>query len=126
MKTIIKGNPNVAKEIKYFKCKRCGWVGSAEKGEYKSETQYNETEYWVKCPCCKYLADEVTDPAEIALYAAKPALIREPVYINPSKTGQTPERFTEITCDAESDEEISSPWLSVQAFIDDFDLGDFS
>jgi len=31
MKTIIKGNAELVKDYKYFECKKCGWVGKAEK-----------------------------------------------------------------------------------------------
>lgn len=62
MKTIIQGNKDVIKRIKYFQCKTCGWAGSAEEGEYNHGPQW-EPGCYVKCPCCKYTANEVTDPA---------------------------------------------------------------
>lgn len=67
MKTIIQGNRDAVKEYKYFTCSRCGWSGKAEKGEYQSATQYNETSYWVRCPCCNYYcANEITEAAVLA------------------------------------------------------------
>lgn len=35
MKTIIQGNADLAKDYKYFECKRCGWAGKAAKDEYE-------------------------------------------------------------------------------------------
>lgn len=33
MKTIIQGNADLAKDYKYFECKRCGWAGLARRRE---------------------------------------------------------------------------------------------
>lgn len=35
MKTIVDGNLEVTKEYKYFECLNCGWIGKADKTEYK-------------------------------------------------------------------------------------------
>ena len=37
MKTLKEGNKEALKEYKYFKCRKCGWIGKAEKSEYKYE-----------------------------------------------------------------------------------------
>lgn len=52
MKIIQDGNLDKLKEIVRFTCKRCGCVFEAEKNEYKTSTQYNETYYICKCPFC--------------------------------------------------------------------------
>ena len=61
MKTIKHGNRELLKKYKYFECSRCGWVGKAEEGEYQSDTQYNTTYSWVKCPICLNRAGEIID-----------------------------------------------------------------
>lgn len=42
-----------------FECDFCGCVFEANRGEYKSASQYNCIDYFCKCPCCGYRADEV-------------------------------------------------------------------
>jgi hypothetical protein len=62
MTTIIDGNPEVLKKTKYFRCRTCGWVGTADKGEYKYEDEYCQyATYFVTCPCCKNRAYEKTE-----------------------------------------------------------------
>lgn len=70
MKTIIQGNKNISKRIKYFKCRNCGWAGSAEEKEYKCGPQW-EPGYYVTCPCCKNSADEVTNASELCTLIQK-------------------------------------------------------
>lgn len=50
-----------AKEIRRFKCDRCECIFEAEKSEYKSSSQYNETYYYCECPNCRYSAYETTE-----------------------------------------------------------------
>ena len=52
MKIIKEGNLDKLKKIKRFECKECGCIFEAEKDEYKWDSQYNETYYYCKCPCC--------------------------------------------------------------------------
>lgn len=70
MVTIVQGNKNVLKDYRYFKCRTCGWAGKAEKGEYNYGGQ-REPECWMKCPCCKNTAHEVTAQSEIQLLMEK-------------------------------------------------------
>jgi uncharacterized C2H2 Zn-finger protein len=37
MKTIIAGDRDTLKGYKYFECKKCGWVGKADKDEYSTK-----------------------------------------------------------------------------------------
>lgn len=39
------------KEIEQM-CERCGCVFAYNKEDVKVDHQYNESYYWVKCPCC--------------------------------------------------------------------------
>lgn len=62
--TVIKeGDRDRAKQsvlqTRRFKCDRCGCVFEADKGEYKSVSQYNDINYFCKCPCCGENANEV-------------------------------------------------------------------
>lgn len=57
MKIIQHGQPK--RTIKRFKCWKCGCVFEADKGEYKSGSQYNEIYYWCGCPDCGKSANEV-------------------------------------------------------------------
>ena len=52
MKTIVEGNKDKLKEYKYFECKRCGWVGKADKTEYSHEEFQLKSYYKVACPTC--------------------------------------------------------------------------
>lgn len=52
MKIIQDGNPDKLKEIVRFTCKKCDCIFEAEKGEYKTDSQYNETYYICECPFC--------------------------------------------------------------------------
>lgn len=56
MKIIQHGKPKVTTKI--FRCYGCGCVFEAEKCEYSSGIQYNETYYYCKCPECSETADE--------------------------------------------------------------------
>ena len=53
MKIIKTGKPPKRGNPKVFSCKKCGCIFEASKDEYSSGTQYNETYYYCKCPCCK-------------------------------------------------------------------------
>lgn len=60
MKTIIEGNLEATKEYKYFECSACGWVGKADKTEYKYCGDQREGDCWnVKCPCCRHIAYDI-------------------------------------------------------------------
>jgi len=52
MKIIKNGDMQKLKMTKHFSCKKCGCVFEADKDEYKSGSQYNETYYFCKCPFC--------------------------------------------------------------------------
>lgn len=52
MKIIKEGDLKRIKKIKTFSCKACGCVVEADKTEYKSNSQYNDTYYYMECPCC--------------------------------------------------------------------------
>lgn len=53
---IKQGDPDAIKEYKRFECKKCGCIWEAERGEYKSGNQYNETYYYSTCPTCSVVA----------------------------------------------------------------------
>ncbi len=59
MNIIKNGDPERLKKIKRFSCDACGCVFEAEKGEYESDMQYNETYFQCKCPCCGKTAQYV-------------------------------------------------------------------
>lgn len=59
MITIVQGDKDVLKDYRYFQCRICGWAGKAEKDEYNYGDQ-REPDCWMKCPCCKGTAHEVT------------------------------------------------------------------
>lgn len=62
MKTIIKGNAELAKDYKYFECKKCGWAGKADRNEYEYHDDQREGDWArVKCPVCFGLAYDVKD-----------------------------------------------------------------
>lgn len=52
MKIIQNGNLELMDEPKRFVCAGCNCLFEAIKGEYKSGSQYNETYYYCRCPCC--------------------------------------------------------------------------
>lgn len=62
MKTLKEGNKEVLKGYKYFKCRKCGWIGKAEKSEYQYQDGEYQTVgyYYCHCPCCSNDAYEVT------------------------------------------------------------------
>lgn len=47
---------------KYFECRRCGAIWTAEKSEYKYSCQYNESEYYCSCPMkgCHGTGEEIS------------------------------------------------------------------
>lgn len=53
MKIIKPGNTELLKKTKHFICWKCGCEFTADLGEYKSDTQRNETYYYCDCPTCK-------------------------------------------------------------------------
>ena len=62
MTTIIQGNKDLLKEYKYFQCPRCGWIGKAEKTEYKYCGNQIDGDAWkVSCLCCDNTAYDITD-----------------------------------------------------------------
>lgn len=58
MKIIKKGREKDLKKTKRFTCRECGCVFEADKGEYQSGQQYNETYFFCKCPFCGKEAPE--------------------------------------------------------------------
>lgn len=50
MKILQHGNPKVT--IRRFQCTECGCIFEADKHEYITGTQYNETYYRCPCPEC--------------------------------------------------------------------------
>ena len=63
MKTLKEGNIEVLKKYKYFKCRQCGWIGKAEKGEYSYHDDglpYGGY-YTCICSCCRSLVYEVKE-----------------------------------------------------------------
>lgn len=66
MKTLKEGNKEVLKEYKYFKCRKCGWIGKAEKGEYTYiPGEYIYPGYYIcTCVCCNGDANEVKESDE--------------------------------------------------------------
>lgn len=52
MKIIKPGDINLLKATKRFMCKKCGCIFEADKGEYRSDSQYNEIYYISTCPTC--------------------------------------------------------------------------
>ena len=52
MKIIIKGDLKKLKKVKTFDCNFCGCLFEANKDEYKSGSQYNQTYYYCICPFC--------------------------------------------------------------------------
>lgn len=57
MKIIQHGNIDRLKKVIEFKCKLCGCVFQAEKGEYKYQYSQRDDASWyeAKCPLCGYL-----------------------------------------------------------------------
>lgn len=53
---VIKEGRTPTKEIEKT-YKQCGCVFAYERGDVQSETQYNETSYWVECPTCHAALD---------------------------------------------------------------------
>ena len=52
MKIIKYGDKNKLLKIKTFNCDCCGCLFEADNTEYKVDSQYNETYYYVRCPVC--------------------------------------------------------------------------
>lgn len=50
MKILKEGNIEKINKTKYFLCRNCGCVWTANKDEYKTDTQYNQEYYTCKCP----------------------------------------------------------------------------
>lgn len=61
MKTIVAGNRDTLKGYKYFECKRCGWVGKADKDEYSTKELQLNYVYTVVCPICNNLLYSIRD-----------------------------------------------------------------
>ena len=60
MKTIVEGNKELLEDYKYFECKRCGWVGKANKYEYTIiPADYYQTYRVVDCPVCNNRCYEI-------------------------------------------------------------------
>ena len=60
MKIIREGNLDYLKHSVRFECNYCHTIFKAEKGEYTSDSKYNETYYVAECPLChnKTYSDE--------------------------------------------------------------------
>lgn len=58
MEILVHGNPEKLKEVRRFTCSACGCMFKADKTEYKSSQQYNETYYYCQCPECGNTAYE--------------------------------------------------------------------
>lgn len=61
MKILKQGNPDVSKGYKYFECSKCGLIAKASKDEYFEDQHYNQTTYYIICPCCKEKVWEATN-----------------------------------------------------------------
>lgn len=62
IKTFKEGNQEKLKQWKVFSCGICGWIGAADKDDYKSRSHYNEVYYYLSCPHCNSVfAYEVED-----------------------------------------------------------------
>lgn len=58
MKIIRQGDPDRLHKVKRFVCRECGCIFEADKEEYKTESQYNESYVWCECPYCANTAYE--------------------------------------------------------------------
>lgn len=57
--TIIEpGDPKKVLDIRRFKCRACGCLFEAERGEYEYGNQIDPSAYCV-CPCCGNVAGEL-------------------------------------------------------------------
>lgn len=61
MKIIKQGNIDLTLNIKRFECRHCKCIFDANKNEYTSASQYNETYYMAECPCCKKVAYDMKE-----------------------------------------------------------------
>ena len=52
MNIIKQGDPDRAKGVRRFECKKCGCIFEATAKEYQHSSQYNEFYTYCKCPCC--------------------------------------------------------------------------
>lgn len=81
MTTIIQGNKELLKEYKYFKCSTCGWIGKANKDEYKyCGDQCEGDEWFVKCLCCGRRAYSVQNGKDIMAIKAKEEELYEDIF----------------------------------------------
>lgn len=53
IKIIKPGNDEKLKGTKTFFCRNCGCIFKADKGDYRSDSQYNSIYYFCACPYCK-------------------------------------------------------------------------
>lgn len=58
MKIIKNGDLSQVMQTKRFVCDVCGCEFEADKGEYRSGSQYNKTYFTCTCPCCYKTANE--------------------------------------------------------------------
>lgn len=58
MKIIRQGDPDRLHKVKRFMCRECGCIFEADKEEYKTGNQYNESYVWCECPYCANTAHE--------------------------------------------------------------------
>lgn len=62
IKTFKEGNKTKVMQWKAFSCSNCDWIGAADKDDYKSSSHYNESYYYLRCPCCdSAFAHEIED-----------------------------------------------------------------
>lgn len=52
LKIIKEGTKERLDRLKRFECEKCGCIFDADKTEYESGSQYNDTYYFCKCPFC--------------------------------------------------------------------------
>ena len=63
MKIIIPGDLKRLNETRQFKCKACGCVFEADKGEYKFQYSQREDLEWyeIRCPTCQRWVQQKKD-----------------------------------------------------------------
>ena len=55
MKILKPGNMKKMKGVRKFKCYCCDCEFEADNTEYRVDSQYTETLYFIDCPCCNNL-----------------------------------------------------------------------
>lgn len=52
MKIFKEGNLELLKQIRRFKCEKCGCIFEADGTEYETDSQHHHIYYTCDCPCC--------------------------------------------------------------------------